>query len=322
MRRALPVLALAAAANRRAAAQILFPPDSTFTVAEPDDEGPMIAGTCEMHGECRAGYYCDQWENCYRCDYITPTMCDAMPLAGSSSADDHCCSGPFRRQCTADPAQCDGPPSAASRGSDATSSGGGAATVGTAPTFTFGGGGGERGGCPTSDWEYASETVTRGMRSCADLRDQGECWTPLSQLVGREDPNHYEVAELCPCCYEDESSFAVAGFGSEPASLRAAESCSTDAFYTQCCKCSRSLCIFFRKSSKQRLHRRDVRRGRRARRFVRAVRRVRPSDHWRPVLHRRVWMHVPRVLAVGRGLVREGQQPQLRRRGLVRQHAA
>ena len=235
MRRALPVLALAAAAaNRRAAAQILFPPDSTFTVAEPDDEGPMIAGTCEMHGECRAGYYCDQWENCYRCDYITPTMCDAMPLAGSSSADDHCCSGPFRRQCTADPAQCDGPPSAASRGSDATSSGGGAATVGTAPTFTFGGGGGERGGCPTSDWEYASETVTRGMRSCADLRDQGECWTPLSQLVGREDPNHYEVAELCPCCYEDESSFAVAGFGSEPASLRAAESCSTDAFYTQC----------------------------------------------------------------------------------------
>ena len=56
----------------------------------------------------------------------------------------------------------------------------------------------------------------------------------LEFLRALADPHAYEVAELCPCCYEDESAFAVAGCGAEPASLRAAESCSTDAFYTQC----------------------------------------------------------------------------------------
>eukprot|EP01047_Picozoa_sp_COSAG01_P066506 COSAG01_NODE_9195_length_2523_cov_27.632990_1_plen_221_part_10 len=44
------------------------------------------------------GGYCDQSNTCYRCNYITPTLCDAF--------DNDCCSSEFLSQCPGDPHGC------------------------------------------------------------------------------------------------------------------------------------------------------------------------------------------------------------------------
>ena len=93
-----------------------------------------------------------------------------------------------------------------------------------------------RGGCPTTDWEYATETAHRGMRSCADLRDNDECWSSVHDLVGYTlDGLYHDVAESCPCCHDSAAGATFLAFGSEPGTVRAnANSAAAGTFYSGC----------------------------------------------------------------------------------------
>jgi hypothetical protein len=51
-----------------------------------------------VNGCYYGGGYCDQSNTCYRCNYITPTLCDAF--------DNDCCSSEFLSQCPGDPHGC------------------------------------------------------------------------------------------------------------------------------------------------------------------------------------------------------------------------
>eukprot|EP01043_Picozoa_sp_COSAG02_P033673 COSAG02_NODE_2311_length_9167_cov_20.835024_5_plen_674_part_00 len=152
-------------------------------------------------------------------------MCDALPVDGNTAGD--CCSRPFLLQCSADPAGC-------SSGGGSSGSGGGSASTGSTSGFSIGVAG--RGGCPTTDWEFAAETAHRGMRSCADLRDNDECWTSIRDLVGYTvDAQYHDVAEYCSCCYDSDSSTTFAAYGSEPGTVRAqANSAAGGSFYSDC----------------------------------------------------------------------------------------
>lgn len=148
----------------------------------------------------------------YTCDYITDTTCDAIPVSGGTNSD--CCSRAFLSQCPSNPAAC-------------TSGGTGATTTPTA----------ERNGCPTTDWEFAADTAHQGMRSCADLRDNGECWTSVEYVLGYtlSEGGYLDVAHYCPCCYEFDFSMTFFDYGSEPATLRAqANSATGGEFYSDC----------------------------------------------------------------------------------------
>lgn len=150
----------------------------------------------------------------YTCDYITAANCDAVQVSGNTNS--ACCSRPFLQQCPSNPAAC-------ASGVDVS-----AATTATAM---------ERNGCPTTDWEYAADTVHRGMRSCADLRDNGECWSSVEYVVGYTfaDVVPTDVAHYCPCCYETDFSVTFYDYGSEPATLRAqTNSASGGDFYNDC----------------------------------------------------------------------------------------
>jgi hypothetical protein len=143
-------------------------------------------------------------------------------VTGNTAGD--CCSSPFLLQCTDDPASCGG----GGGGGTAT------ATTGAPADFTIGTAG--RGGCPTTDWEYSMDTAHRGMRSCADLRDNDECWTSVRDLVGYTlDGQYHDVAEYCPCCHDSDSGATFVAYGSEPGTVRAnANSANGGTFYSGC----------------------------------------------------------------------------------------
>ena len=58
--------------------------------------------TCQKHGDCKIGEYCDNTFSCSICNYVTPETCDAIRV--------ECCTDEFLRHCPSDPHKCPAKP--------------------------------------------------------------------------------------------------------------------------------------------------------------------------------------------------------------------
>ena len=71
------------------------------TLASPDDgfdDGDLTEINCNTDSDCPDKMYCDMGGNCYDCNFVDSTTCDAF--------DGDCCSASFLAKCTNNPAQC------------------------------------------------------------------------------------------------------------------------------------------------------------------------------------------------------------------------